>query len=79
MSHDERYEILADLADYYATIIGRNIDMGFDGVSDFWLVAGRTNGREYFESIQEIEERMAQLYPEFLEVFDDGYDPLAGF
>lgn len=79
MSSDERYEILADLADYYSTIIGRNVDMGFDGGSDFWLVASRTSGREHYESITEIEERMAQLYPDFLEVFDDGYDPLAEF
>jgi hypothetical protein len=79
MSSDERYEILADLADYYATIIGRNIYMGIDNNGDFWLSANRTSGRECFESIQELEERMAQLYPEFLEVYDDGYDPLDEF
>jgi hypothetical protein len=79
MSSDERYEILADLADYYSTIIGRNVDMGFDGGSNFWLAASRTSGREYFESIQEIEDRMADLYPEFLEVYDTGYDPLDEF
>lgn len=76
---DERYEIAADLADYYSTIIGRNISIGIDNISGVWLSAGRTNGREYFDTIQEVEERMSQLYPEFLDLYDEGYDPLADF
>jgi hypothetical protein len=79
MSSDERYEVLADLIDYYTTVIGRPVRMGIDNDTDFWLSASRTNGREYFESIQEIEDRMADLYPEFLEVYDTGYDMLDGF
>jgi hypothetical protein len=44
--------------------------MGVDANIDVWVDSSRTNGREYFESIEEAEERIKRLY----EIDDDNYD-----
>jgi hypothetical protein len=79
---DENYEELVDavndLADYYSDIIGRNIGMGVDTALDVWLESTRTNGREYFESIEEAERRVKLLYSDLVPDEDDE-DPLEGF
>lgn len=74
---DEVKEILDNLSDYYAVITGNRVDMGVDANLDVWIDSGRTNGREYFQDIQEAEYRIKQLYD--LDGDDDYNDPLAGY
>lgn len=74
---DEVKEILDNLSDYYAVITGNRVAMGVDANYDVWIDSSRTNGREYFQDIQEAEYRIKQLYD--LGDDDDYSDPLAGF
>lgn len=74
---EEVKEILDNLSDYYAVITGSRVVMGVDANYDVWIDSSRTNGREYFEDIQEAEFRIKQLYE--LDEDDDYSDPLAGF
>lgn len=74
---EEVREVLDNLSDYYAVITGSRISMGVDANIDVWVDSSRTNGREYFESIEEAEDRIKQLYE--LDNDDDYNDPLAGF
>ena len=74
---EEVEEILNDLSDYYAVITGNRVSMGVDANLDVWIDSSRTNGREYFEDIQEAEFRIKQLYD--LDDDDDYSDPLAGY
>lgn len=74
---EEVKEILDNLSDYYAVITGSRVVMGVDANYDVWIDSSRTNGREYFEDIQEAEHRIKQLYE--LDEDDDYSDPLAGF
>lgn len=74
---DEVKEVLDNLSDYYAVITGSRVSMGLDANYDVWIDSGRTNGREYFESVEEAEERIKRLYD-----LEDDYDysnPLDGF
>lgn len=73
---EEVREILDNLSDYYAVITGSRVSMGVDANIDVWIDSSRTNGREYFDSVEEAEDRIKRLYD--LED-DDGYDPLDGF
>lgn len=73
---DEVREVLDNLSDYYAVITGSRIAMGVDANIDVWVDSSRTNGREYFESIEEAEDRIKRLYD--LEDEDD-YSALDGF
>ena len=73
---DEVKEVLENLSDYYAVITGSRVSLGVDANYDVWIDSSRTNGREYFESVEEAEDRIKRLYD--LED-DDGYDPLEGF
>jgi hypothetical protein len=79
---DEHYEELieevAGISDYYSDIIGRNIGLGVDASFDVWLDSGRTNGREYFESVEEAERRIKLLYQDLLPD-DDETDGLEDF
>jgi hypothetical protein len=79
---DEHYEELieevAGISDYYSDIIGRNIGLGVDASFDVWLDSGRTNGREYFESVEEAERRIKLLYQDLLPD-DDEADGLEDF
>ena len=76
--YEEVLEILADLSDYYSDITGRNISMGIGPDSDVWIDSVRTNGREYFESIEEADRRLKLLYDDLLPD-EDEIDPLEGF
>jgi len=73
---DEVREVLDNLSDYYAVVTGSRISMGVDANIDVWVDSSRTNGREYFESIEEAEDRIKRLYD--LEDEDD-YNALDGF
>jgi len=66
---DEVREVLDNLSDYYAVITGSRITMGVDANIDVWVDSSRTNGREYFESIEEAEDRIKRLYE-----IDDDFD-----
>lgn len=73
---DEVVEILENLSDYYAVATGNRVAMGVDANLDVWIDSSRTNGREYFQDIQEAEVRLKRLY----DLEDDDYsDPLEGF
>jgi Ni,Fe-hydrogenase III large subunit len=76
-SVEEVREILDNLSDYYAVITGSRVSMGVDANIDVWVDSSRTNGREYFDSIEEAEERIKRLYD--LEDEDDYSNPLDGF
>lgn len=76
-SVEEVREILDNLSDYYAVITGSRVSMGVDANIDVWVDSSRTNGREYFDSIEEAEERIKRLYD--LEDDDGTYEPLVGF
>lgn len=75
---DEILEATIDVADYYSDITGRNITMGVDASADVWLDSNRTNGREYFDSLEEAERRIKLLYDDLLPD-EDEVDPLEGF
>ena len=68
---------LIDLAEYYSTELGTNIVMGAED-GDLWLQCGRTNGREYFEAINDLEDRVKTLYQDKLPDYDYT-DPLEGW
>ncbi len=73
---DEVKEVLDNLSDYYAVTTGSRVSMGVDDNLDVWIDSSRTNGREYFQDIQQAEDRLKQLY----DLEDDDYsDPLAGY
>ncbi len=76
--YEEMVEVVTDLADYYSDITGRNITMGVATDSDVWLDSIRTNGREYFDSVEEAERRIKLLYDDLLPD-EDEIDPLEGF
>ncbi len=75
---EELAEALNDLADYYSDTTGRNILMGVDAGLDVWLNSTRTNGKEYFDSIEEAERRIKILYDDLLPD-EDERDELEGF
>lgn len=75
---EELLEEVSGVSDYYSDIIGRNIDLGVDASFDVWLDSSRTNGREYFESLEEAERRVKLLYSDLLPDSDDD-DSLEGF
>lgn len=79
---DEHYEELSEevsgISDYYSDIIGRNIGLGINGDGDVWMDSARTNGREYFESVEEAERRIKLLYQDLLPD-DDETDGLEDF
>lgn len=68
---EELEEIVNDLGEYYSETIGRNVDMGVDEDLDIWFSSSRTNGREYVDSIEELERRMKLLYSDLIEDRDD--------
>lgn len=76
-SVEEVREILDNLSDYYAVITGSRVSMGVDANLDVWIDSSRTNGREYFEGIEEAEGRIKRLYD--LEDDDDYSDGLEGY
>jgi hypothetical protein len=69
MNNDELNEELVSLSEYYTEVAGRVIDLGSEG-GDIWISSSRTSGREYFNTLDEAEERIHQLYEEYF--LDDG-------
>jgi len=77
-NYEEIMEAIIDTADYYSDITGRNIVLGLNADYDVWLDTNRTNGREYFDSLEEAERRIKLLYDDLLPD-EDEIDPLEGF
>lgn len=71
---DELEEVLVDLSEYYSEMTGRSISMGVDEDLDIWFDSSRTNGREYVDSVDELERRVRILYSDLLEETDFGDD-----
>jgi hypothetical protein len=69
---DDVEEVLADLSEYYSEITGRSIDFGVDSDGDIWFNSSRTNGREYVDTVEEVERRVKLLYQDLIE--DTDYD-----
>jgi ABC-type tungstate transport system permease subunit len=69
--NEELIETLDDLSDYYTSITGYNITMGVDATDDVYLLSNRTNGKEYFDSLEEVERRVKILYNDLLPDDDD--------
>jgi hypothetical protein len=81
VANEDYYELtetLGELSNYYSDTIGRDIRMGSDIDGDVWLSSNRTNGKEYFDSIEEAERRVKLLYNDLLPD-EDEIDPLEGF
>ena len=76
--YEDMVATVADTSDYYSDVTGRNISMGVDTSLDVWLDTTRTNGREYFDSLEEAERRVKLLYDDLLPD-EDEIDPLEGF
>lgn len=81
--HSDRWLDMTDeaeqLADYYTEITGSNVSAGVANTLDeFWVKSNRTNGEEYFESIQEADRRLKQLYEDMLPDDGDYSDPYEG-
>jgi hypothetical protein len=76
----ELNEQATQLAEAYTEITGTSIEADIDNnLEEFWISSNRTNGREYFYSIQEAEQRLRQLYEEYLQDDGDTTDPYEGF
>lgn len=68
---------LEDLSDYYSEVLGADVQAGLQQ-GELWLSCARTNGREYFEDIEMLEDRIKMLYHDRL--LDEDYrDPLEGW
>jgi ABC-type tungstate transport system permease subunit len=69
---DEVVEEVSAVAEYFTELTGRSIDAGVDADLDIWIESSRTNGREYLESVNEVERRLRLLYSDL--ILDDEYD-----
>jgi hypothetical protein len=68
------------LAEYYTDITGTSVEADVaNSLDEFWIKSNRTNGMEYFESIQEADRRLKILYQDLLPDDGDTSDPLEGF
>jgi hypothetical protein len=68
------------LAEAYTEITGTSIQADIDNnLEEFWISSNRTNGREYFYSIEEAEQRLRQLYEDLLVDNGDTTDPYEGY
>lgn len=75
----ELNEQATQLAESYTEITGTIVEADVDNnLEEFWISSNRTNGREYFYSIEEADRRLRQLYEDYL--LDDGdySDPYEG-
>jgi hypothetical protein len=75
--YEELLEITDHLSEYYSDITGRNIALGMKE-DEIWIDSTRTNGREFFDSLEEAERRLKLLYDDLLPDEDEA-DPLEGF
>ena len=73
---EELQEQLQSLAEYYSEATGRNVEMGVNLDEEIWIDTMRTNGREFYESVDDAEYRVKQLYAELF--VDDLSDPMDG-
>ncbi len=73
---EELQEQLQSLAEYYSEATGRNVEMGVNLDEEIWIDTMRTNGREFYESVDDAEYRVKQLYAELF--VDDLSDPMEG-
>ena len=73
----ELFETAESLTEYYTEQVGRQIEFGFDGTTELWVKAPRTNGKEYFETYANAEDRVKQLYPDIF-IDEDYADPFDG-
>lgn len=69
-------EQLSSLAEYYSEATGRNVEMGISRDEEIWVNTMRTNGKEFYESVDDAEFRVRQLYSEVF--LDDMSDPMEG-
>lgn len=69
-------EQLQSLAEYYSEATGRNVEMGISRDEEIWVNTMRTNGKEFYESVDDAEFRVRQLYSEVF--LDDMSDPMEG-
>lgn len=74
--YEELEEQLYSLAEYYSEATGRNVELGISEDHDIWLDTMRTNGKEYYESVDDAESRIKELYSEVF--MDDNLDFLEG-
>jgi hypothetical protein len=82
--HNDRWielnEQATQLAESYTEITGTSIEADIDNnLEEFWISSNRTNGREYFYSIEEAEQRLRQLYEDLLVDNGDTTDPYEGY
>jgi hypothetical protein len=71
----ERYELeemAGAVGEYFSSVTGRNIEVGIDEDDDYWISSSRTNGREYFESLEAVEDRLKALYSDLFQ--EDDYE-----
>lgn len=75
----EMYDEADGLSDYYSEMAGREIRVAVDGYEEVYIESSRTNGREYFTSLSEADDRLKQLYSDVLLDDGDTSDPYEGF
>lgn len=74
--YEELEEVVEELGNYYSETIGRNVDMGVDEDLDIWFSSSRTNGREYVDSLEELDRRMKLLYRDLIEDDEEDLDEI---
>lgn len=74
--YEELEEVVEELGNYYSETIGRNVDMGVDADLDIWFSSSRTNGREYVDSLEELDRRMKLLYRDLIEDDEEDLDEI---
>lgn len=75
----EMYDEAYGIADYYSEITGRKVEVIVDNYEEVYIESSRTNGREYFNSLSEADDRLKQLYSDILPDDGDFTDPFEGF
>jgi hypothetical protein len=76
----ELNEQATQLAENYTEITGTIIQADIDNnLEEFWISSNRTNGKEYFYSIEEADRRLRQLYSDLMPDDGDYSDPYEGF
>lgn len=80
---DERmtdmYDEAFGIAEYYSEMAGREVEVVVENYEDVYIESSRTNGREYFTSLIEADNRLRQLYSDILLDDGDTSDPYEGF
>jgi hypothetical protein len=69
-----------ELAEYYTELTGTSVQADVDfNLEEYWVSSNRTNGKEYFESIEEADRRLKMLYQDLMPDDGDTTDPYEGF